>query len=292
MKGILFIVTVAGAFPASNAPVKLDSGQVGGVAGGTPERQIFKGIPFAAPPVGNLRWRAAARTKTRYSSATKRGWVRRRTRRSSRFSRLTISCMRSRLGVFLFLPSLFAQSGKTPAADWPMFKRDPASTRYSPLTQVTTANVEARTGVDVSPAAVQFPLRHGRRRQNKVCSVRASNPSDKRRAEPGSGTPLTFTVPPDVANSMPSPKESNATHVKESDRARPGTERCEAKCCKSPPPSRREQAPVSESALKVMVPPTLSIVPGKKIVPPAPGRKGPSVIGLAARIAGSNPMSN
>src|SRR6202521_1044750 len=38
-------------------------------------------------------------------------------------------------------PTLFAQSSKPPAADWPMFNRDLASTRYSPLTQINTTNV-------------------------------------------------------------------------------------------------------------------------------------------------------
>jgi len=40
-----------------------------------------------------------------------------------------------------FAPALFAQSNKTTAGDWPMFNRDLAGTRYSPLTQITTANV-------------------------------------------------------------------------------------------------------------------------------------------------------
>ena len=50
--------------------------------------------------------------------------------------------MRTRLlGCLVILaPALLAQS-KRPAADWPMFNRDLASTRYSPLTQITTANV-------------------------------------------------------------------------------------------------------------------------------------------------------
>jgi quinoprotein glucose dehydrogenase len=40
------------------------------------------------------------------------------------------------------LPALLlAQTGKTPNADWPMFNRDPAGTRYSPLTQINTGNV-------------------------------------------------------------------------------------------------------------------------------------------------------
>src|ERR1700687_5096652 len=45
------------------------------------------------------------------------------------------------LTVVIFLPALLAQSGKTPPGDWPMFNRDLASTRYSPLTQISTANV-------------------------------------------------------------------------------------------------------------------------------------------------------
>src|ERR1700674_3154598 len=38
-------------------------------------------------------------------------------------------------------PTLFAQSSKPPAADWPLFNRALASTRYSPLTQISTTNV-------------------------------------------------------------------------------------------------------------------------------------------------------
>ena len=37
---------------------------------------------------------------------------------------------------------LIAQTPKSnPAADWPMYNRDLAGTRYSPLTQINTANV-------------------------------------------------------------------------------------------------------------------------------------------------------
>lgn len=41
----------------------------------------------------------------------------------------------------LVCPATFAQSGKTDAADWPMYNRDLAGTRYSPLTQINTSNV-------------------------------------------------------------------------------------------------------------------------------------------------------
>ena len=39
-------------------PVKTDSGLLSGVAGKNPEVRVYKGIPFAAPPVGDLRWKA------------------------------------------------------------------------------------------------------------------------------------------------------------------------------------------------------------------------------------------
>src|SRR6204780_2084852 len=43
---------------AISDPVKTDAGSISGVAGKNPEIRVYKGIPFAAPPVGDLRWRA------------------------------------------------------------------------------------------------------------------------------------------------------------------------------------------------------------------------------------------
>src|SRR5439155_20609287 len=48
----LFIANAAVA--AIHEPVKLDSGRVAGVAGSNAEVRVFKGIPYAAPPVGKL----------------------------------------------------------------------------------------------------------------------------------------------------------------------------------------------------------------------------------------------
>ncbi len=53
---LLFAASMAAA--AITEPVKLDSGLVSGAAGKDAAVRVFKGIPFAAPPVGPLRWKA------------------------------------------------------------------------------------------------------------------------------------------------------------------------------------------------------------------------------------------
>src|SRR5580698_373585 len=54
---LLTLVGAAVAAAAIQAPVKTESGQVEGLAGKDPEITIYKGLPFAAPPVGDLRWK-------------------------------------------------------------------------------------------------------------------------------------------------------------------------------------------------------------------------------------------
>jgi para-nitrobenzyl esterase len=43
-------------------PIKLDTGYITGSVASQPDHEvnIFKGIPYAAPPVGNLRWKPPA----------------------------------------------------------------------------------------------------------------------------------------------------------------------------------------------------------------------------------------
>jgi para-nitrobenzyl esterase len=58
---IVAILALAGWLASSAAieePVQLDSGLVSGIAGSNAAVRVFRGIPYAAPPVGKLRWRA------------------------------------------------------------------------------------------------------------------------------------------------------------------------------------------------------------------------------------------
>src|SRR5215471_16357197 len=51
-------IPAAVALAAISDPVKIDTGSISGVSGKDPSVRVFKGIPYAAPPVGDLRWRA------------------------------------------------------------------------------------------------------------------------------------------------------------------------------------------------------------------------------------------
>lgn len=54
---IIVMVAVGSLGAAISQPVKVEGGLVSGVKGKDPSILAFKGIPFAAPPVGDLRWR-------------------------------------------------------------------------------------------------------------------------------------------------------------------------------------------------------------------------------------------
>lgn len=40
-----------------NPVLTIDGGQIQGVLAGNPEVFVYRGIPYAAPPIGDLRWK-------------------------------------------------------------------------------------------------------------------------------------------------------------------------------------------------------------------------------------------
>lgn len=57
MRFFVLALAAAGALGAAiDGPVRIEGGQVTGVPGKDPSIRVFKGLPFAAPPVGALRW--------------------------------------------------------------------------------------------------------------------------------------------------------------------------------------------------------------------------------------------
>lgn len=55
---LLTILAVLPLTAAINDPVRVEQGQLSGILGTDPGVRVYKGIPFAAPPIGDLRWRA------------------------------------------------------------------------------------------------------------------------------------------------------------------------------------------------------------------------------------------
>lgn len=51
------VAATAVLFAAIPEPVKIDAGSISGTTASKPGVRVFKGIPFAAPPVGELRWK-------------------------------------------------------------------------------------------------------------------------------------------------------------------------------------------------------------------------------------------
>ena len=55
---LVAVVRASFGWAALPEQIKTDAGAVAGTTGASPEIRVFKGIPFAAPPTGNNRWRA------------------------------------------------------------------------------------------------------------------------------------------------------------------------------------------------------------------------------------------
>jgi para-nitrobenzyl esterase len=54
---LLWAASSAPASAALNQPVKTKNGMLQGISGKDPSVTAFRGVPYAAPPIGNLRWR-------------------------------------------------------------------------------------------------------------------------------------------------------------------------------------------------------------------------------------------
>src|ERR1043166_1579061 len=53
-----FLLSTVSAFAAITDPVKVEQGLLSGTTGYSADVRVFRGIPYAAPPVGDLRWKA------------------------------------------------------------------------------------------------------------------------------------------------------------------------------------------------------------------------------------------
>jgi para-nitrobenzyl esterase len=58
MINVAMLLAASAASAAVTEPVKTDAGLVSGAGGNDAAVSVFKGIPYAAPPVGPLRWKA------------------------------------------------------------------------------------------------------------------------------------------------------------------------------------------------------------------------------------------
>src|SRR5580700_5126433 len=59
--GLAFgLVWAAHSMAAITEPVRIDTGLVSGICGNDASVTVFRGLPYAAPPVGDLRWKAPA----------------------------------------------------------------------------------------------------------------------------------------------------------------------------------------------------------------------------------------
>src|SRR6516164_1981291 len=80
------------------------------------------------------------------------------------FRRSSSVLIHSAILIVIFAQALLAQGGKTAPGDWPMFNRDLASTRFSPLTQIDMNNVnklQQAWSYRLQPSSFRFATANG-----------------------------------------------------------------------------------------------------------------------------------
>jgi para-nitrobenzyl esterase len=55
---VVAVLSFTSAFAAIPDPVRVEQGLLAGTNGNSPDVRVYRGVPFAAPPVGDLRWKA------------------------------------------------------------------------------------------------------------------------------------------------------------------------------------------------------------------------------------------
>lgn len=56
LASLILLASVATAAASMTDPVRVDQGLVSGAPGKNPDVRVYRWIPYAAPPVGDLRW--------------------------------------------------------------------------------------------------------------------------------------------------------------------------------------------------------------------------------------------
>ncbi len=132
---------VSSAFASISDPVRLESGLAPGPAGQDPQVRACQGLPYAAPPAGNLRWQPAAPRRRSQSGSV---WtILYAGRRGTGDTEATMIKMAL---PFFAAVSLVAQSQLSPSASWAVHTLNEYQIAPN-ITYLTASNVDLKLDV-------------------------------------------------------------------------------------------------------------------------------------------------